>query len=267
MPVIEYVLRLRCLTTALSKTGPGGIQVERKLSLHESVIHKMELFIDIADLDEVRSIAKIFPIDGFTTNPVILTRSGKGVSELMREYRDYVSESGKKVFVQVTADDADGMISQARAIHAFFGGYAVVKLPATEAGYEACMTCRAEGIAVCITVVHSTLQGLMAAKAGADYVAPYVSHIDNIGADGIGCVEEMVTIFRNSGYGTKVLGASFRTADQILRLALVGCHAVTVTPDMARMLIKHPSTDVSLEGFGKAWKEHFGEKQISDFLK
>lgn len=226
----------------------------------------MEIFIDIADLEQVKEIAKIYNIEGFTTNPVILTRSDRGVDELMREYREYVTQTGMKVFVQVTADKAGDMVTQARAIHAYFGANVVVKLPATAAGYEACKTCKAEGIATCITVVHSTLQGLMAAKAGADYVAPYVSHIDNIGADGIKCVEEMVTLFENYGYPTKVLGASFRTADQILRLALVGCHAVTITPDMARMLIKHPSTDESLAGFDRTWKEHFGEKQISDFL-
>ena len=141
-----------------------------------------------------------------------------------------------------------------------------MKLPAVKEGYKAVRLCKAEGICVCVTVVHSMTQALLAAKAGADFVAPYISHIDNIGADGVTAVEEMVMAFENGGYPCKVLGASFRTADQIRRLATVGCQAVTITPEMFDLLIAHASTDASMEGFRKAWKETFGEKQVSDFI-
>jgi fructose-6-phosphate aldolase 2 len=109
-------------------------------------------------------------------------------------------------------------------------------------------------------------QALMAAKAGAEYVAPYVSHIDNIGADGIASVRDMVAVFRESGYSCKVLGASFRNADQIKRLALVGCQAVTLPPAFFDLLIKHPSTDESMKGFRDIWKAHFCDQEIDDFL-
>jgi fructose-6-phosphate aldolase 2 len=106
----------------------------------------------------------------------------------------------------------------------------------------------------------------MAAKAGAAYVAPYISHIDNIGADGIRCVDEIVRAFDRSGYGCKVLGASFRTVEQVDKLAIVGCHAVTITPQTFDMLIAHPSTDVSMKGFDEAWRERFGDRHVTDFL-
>lgn len=119
---------------------------------------------------------------------------------------------------------------------------------------------------MCVTVIHSMMQALVAAKAGADYVAPYISHIDNIGADGVGSVAEMVTAFQNGGYQCKVLGASFRTVDQLKGLAEVGCQAVTIRPEMFDALIAHPSTDNAMKGFRQAWAETFGTVQISDML-
>ena len=226
----------------------------------------MEYYVDIADIERVRAVNDCFPIDGFTTNPAILTRTDRPLSRLFGEYRDYVRETGQRVFIQVTAQDADGMIDQAVRLHAYFGNALVVKLPAVKAGYRACKELKRRGMAVCVTVVHSTMQALMAAKAGADYTAPYISHIDNIGADGVRCVDEIVRAFDRSGYACKVLGASFRTVEQVDKLAIVGCHAVTITPETFDMLIAHPSTDVSMRGFDAGWCEKYGEAQITDFL-
>ena len=226
----------------------------------------MEFFVDIADIEKVKEVAEYFPIDGFTTNPNILTKSDKTLSENMKKYREYVSTTGLKVFVQVTAEDGYEMFCEAKAIREYFGDHVIVKLPAVREGYKALRLCKAENIPVCVTVIHSMLQALIAAKGGADYVAPYVSHIDNIGADGIGCVKKMVDAFDRYGYHTKVLGASFRTADEIERLASVGCHAVTITPQFFDLLIAHPSTDVSLAMFKESWKNHFGELGIADGL-
>ena len=222
--------------------------------------------MDIADIEKVRAVNKVYPIDGFTTNPTILTRTDVPLAELFEGYRDYVRETGQKLFVQVTAHSADDMVAQAVKLRDYFGEHLVVKLPAVRAGYEACKRCKALGIPVCVTVVHSTMQALMAAKAGADYTAPYISHIDNIGADGVHCVDEIVKAFGRSGYGCKVLGASFRTVEQVDKLAIVGCHAVTITPETFDMLIAHPSTDVSMEGFDATWREKYGDRQVTDYL-
>ena len=226
----------------------------------------MEYYVDIADIETVRAVNDVFPIDGFTTNPNILTKTDRPLRELFSEYRDYVRETGQRIFVQVTARDAEGMVAQAGKLRDYFGDRLVVKLPAIREGYKACKQVKAMGIAVCVTVIHSTMQALMAAKAGADYAAPYISHIDNIGADGVHCVDEIVRAFDRSGYGCKVLGASFRTVEQVDKLAIVGCHAVTITPETFDMLIAHPSTDVSMQGFDRAWREKYGMAQVTDFL-
>ena len=226
----------------------------------------MEYFVDTADLAALRQVNERYPIEGLTTNPNLLAKAGVPLPALLEDCRGYVRETGQMIFVQVTAKDADEMLAQAEALRAFFGENLVVKLPAVEEGYRACLLCKARGIRVCVTVIHSVTQALMAARAGADYAAPYVTHIDNNGADGVRCVEAMVNAFERYGSPCKVLGASFRTADQILRLAGVGCHAVTITPEMFRTLIAHPSTDASLRGFDAAWRGAFGDSQITDFL-
>ena len=226
----------------------------------------MEYYVDIADIEKVRAVNDYFPIDGFTTNPNILTKTDRPLEALFAEYRAYIEETGQRIFVQVTAQRAEEMVEQAQKLYAYFGDRLVVKLPAVREGYRACRLCKGLGMAVCITVVHSTMQALMAAKAGADYTAPYISHIDNIGADGIHCVDEIVKAFNRSGYACKVLGASFRTVEQVDKLAIVGCHAVTITPETFDMLIAHPSTDVSMTGFTKAWEDKYGSAQVTDFL-
>lgn len=225
----------------------------------------MEFFVDIAEIEDVKAVEEYFPIDGFTTNPNILTKTEKTLSQNFSEYKEYIEKTGYKLFVQVTADRAEDMLAQALKLREYFGENLVVKLPAVKEGYKALKLCKKEGLPVCVTVVHSLNQALLAAKAGADYIAPYVSHIDNIGADGIRCVAEMVEAFKEYGYGSKVLGASFRTAEQIERLAGVGCHAVTITPQFFDMLIAHPSTNESMYMFNKSWKDKFGDLQVTDF--
>ena len=226
----------------------------------------MIFFVDSADLDIVKAIDAVYPIDGFTTNPNILTQATKPLGEVFADYRAYIRETGRRLFIQVTAQDAGGMIGQATRLRAYFGENLVVKLPATAEGYRALKALKARGLSICVTVIHSVTQALIAARAGADYAAPYVSHIDNIGADGIRCAKEMVDAFARYGYPCRLLGASFRTVDQIERLAAVGCQAVTVSPAMFPMLIAHPSTDVSLAGFDAAWRGAFGDRQVTDFL-
>ena len=226
----------------------------------------MEFYVDIADIETVRKVNEYFPIDGFTTNPNILTKTDRPLDELFAEYREYIRETGQKLFVQVTAQSAEEMAAQALKLREYFGENLVVKVPAVREGYKACKLLKARGMAVCVTVVHSAMQALMAAHAGADYTAPYISHIDNIGADGVRCVEEMVRAFDRGGYSCKVLGASFRTAEQVDKLAMAGCHAVTITPEMFDMLIAHPSTDVSMRGFDTVWRRKYGDRQVSDYL-
>ena len=226
----------------------------------------MELFVDYWDPDVISQIADYYPIDGFTTNPKILSKATRPIRELIPEYRKLAEEKNLKAFFQVTADSAENMCGQARRFQEYFGDHLVIKIPAVKEGYKAVRLCGQAGITTCVTVVHSMPQALMAAKNGASYVAPYVTHIDNIGADSVGVIRDMVTAFDTFGYRCKVLGASFRTARQIERLAAIGCQAVTITPEMFEQLIAHSSTNESMEGFRKAWTEKFGSRQIDDFL-
>lgn len=226
----------------------------------------MEFYVDIADLDTVKEIAEYYTIDGFTTNPKILTKAKRPVAEMMQEYKAFVEEKNLKIFFQVTAEKAEEMFAQAKALKDYYGNHFVVKIPAVKEGYKAVRMCKSDGIPVLVTVVHSMMQALVAARAGADYVAPYISHMDNMGVDSIGCVGEMLAAFQAGGYPCKVLGASFRTVDQVKRLAVEGCQAVTLAPELFDALIAHPATDDSMNGFGAAWKEKFGEQQISDLI-
>lgn len=227
---------------------------------------EMEFYVDIADLDSIKKVSEYFPIDGFTTNPKILAKAGNVLGKMMPEYKDFSKKEKLKLFFQVTADSAEDMLKQALKLKAYFGENLVVKLPAVKEGFKAVRLCKAENISVCVTVVHSMTQALIAAKAGADFVAPYISHIDNIGADGVETVREMLNAFKTGNYTCKVLGASFRTADQGRRLASIGCPAVTITPEMFDLLVAHDCTDASMAGFKNTWKEVFGDKEISDFI-
>ena len=226
----------------------------------------MELFVDIADLEAVKRVAEYFPIDGFTTNPNILSVSERPVEEMMAEYRDFVQERNLKIFFQVTGETSQEMVDEAKRLSNYFGSNLVVKVPAVREGYKSIVPCKKMGIKVCVTVVHSTMQAFIAAKFGADYAAPYVSHIDNLGAQGVHVIGEMLDITRNYHYPCKILGASFRTVEQIKDLAVIGCDAVTITPEMFDRLIRHPSTSESMEMFTKAWTRKFGEKEITDLL-
>lgn len=226
----------------------------------------MEFYVDHWDINKIKELNDYFPIDGFTTNPNILSQIDCDPKNLIMKYIDFVEENGVKVFFQVTANKAEDMVSQAKNFHRCFNNHLVMKIPAVKEGYKALKYCKEEGIVTCMTVIHSMPQALIAAKAGASYVAPYVTHIDNIGANSIQMIDDMVNAFETYSYPCKVLGASFRTVSQIEQLAAIGCHAVTITPDMFNMLIAHPSTNESMEKFKSTWNRKFKEAGIDSFL-
>jgi len=227
----------------------------------------MEIYVDNANLNKIKQISEFFPIDGFTTNPSILAQEDEDLHSVFPKYKEYINEKGLKIFAQVTARQAEDMFEQAKKLRDYFGKENfIVKLPATKEGYRAVRLCKQDGITTTVTVVHSVMQALVAAKAGADYVAPYVSHIDNIGGDGVAAVGEMLKSISNSGYECKVLGASFRTVQQIKDLAVLGCPAVTLAPDLFDLVIAHSSTDQSMVKFEKVWKNKFGDTNIQDYI-
>ena len=226
----------------------------------------MEFFIDSADIAAIREVLAYYPADGITTNPNLLALSSAQSETLFSELKALADEYSLSVFVQVTADTAEEMLEQAEQCAAYFGDHLVMKLPAQREGYRAVRLCREKGIRVCVTVIHSVMQGIMAGKAGAQYAAPYITHIDDLGADGAAAAAEMTDAFERYGMGCKVLGASFRTVDQIQKLAAAGCGAVTITPEMFEKLIAHPSTDLSMRKFDAAWEKAYGDAPVTALI-
>lgn len=226
----------------------------------------MKFFIDSGDLARIREIADVYPIHGITTNPKILVRIGEDLTLLMPKYRSLAEEKDLQIFFQVTAKRAEEMVSQAEKLRLYFGDRLIVKIPAIREGYKAVRLCAENSIPTAVTAIHSILQATIAASAGAAYVAPYISHIDSIGADSVACVAGMIKAFQFSGTKCEVLGASFRTVNQVKGLELAGCHAATISPELFDSLIAHPSTDAAMAGFERIWTETYGTKEITDFL-
>ena len=141
----------------------------------------MKFYVDIADLDQIKAVAEYFPIDGITTNPKILAKSPQPIEELMVEFKKLAEENDWEVFFQVTCEKAEDMLQQAIKLHDYYGKHLIVKIPCTKEGYKATQLIKAKGIKVCVTTIHSVMQAVLAAKAGADYVAPYINHFDNYG--------------------------------------------------------------------------------------
>lgn len=225
----------------------------------------MKFLLDTADCDAVKRILPYFPIDGFTTNPTILSKETKDVKGTLTELAR-LSEGKRSVHAQVTAATADRMFEQAKALRALVGPNFYVKIPANREGLRAVSLCRAANIHVTVTAVFTAMQALVAARAGADYVAPYVNRIDSITGDGIAVVKDIVNLFQTYHLETQVLAASFKNVQQVLDVARVGSQTATISPDLCEALLFHPYTDKSVKDFASDWTKAFGDKQVDDLI-
>lgn len=208
----------------------------------------MKLCVDIADVAEIKRIYDLYPVDGVSTNPSILAKSGRPPFEVLKEIRQVVGQDGE-LFVQVVATDAEGMMKDARRIVKELGANTVVKIPCVPQGYKAMMQCKKEGIRTLGTAIYTAMQGYLAAKAGADYVAPYVNRIDNMGFDGVQVAKDIHDIIEQSGYPCELLAASFKNSQQVLELAKYGAGAVTVAPDVIDQFVKNAAIDAAIKAF------------------
>lgn len=209
----------------------------------------LKLFLDSADPEKIRRALDFYPLDGVTTNPTILSRQNTELLPLLNELRKITE--GKLLFVQVTADKSDDMVCEAQKIAKLLGGDICIKIPATEEGLRAIKILSRDGISTTATAVYSVSQAILAAAAGADYVAPYMSHIDNLCLDSAQVAGDMAKLFREHYPKTNVLAASFRVAEQINRAVLCGVGAVTVAPEMLPVMIGNRGTEAELESFEK----------------
>ncbi|MBQ7333010.1 MAG: fructose-6-phosphate aldolase [Clostridia bacterium] len=226
----------------------------------------MKILLDTANLNDIRYFNEHYPILGVTTNPTILSKEGGDVIKLLLEIRSIIGDD-KELHVQVTETEFERIVEEAEAIVSLLGKNTYVKIPATDIGLRATKCLSNKGIGVTVTAVLSAAQAMLASNAGASYVAPYISRSENLCADGVGIVDNIVKIFNVSGSKTQILAASFKTAKEVLDVAVVGCHAATIGSAIMQILNSHTTTDTSIKGFEKDWKAAFGNTTLLSLIK
>jgi fructose-6-phosphate aldolase 2 len=219
--------------------------------------------LDTADLKAIAHANEFYPLDGVTTNPSIIAKEKTEFWGLLQNIRNIIGDE-KFLCVQTLETTAEGIVEDAKKIKEKIGGNLYIKIPIGEAGLKATPMVKELGLGVLMTAIFTPTQALIAAKAGADFVAPYVNRLDNIVGDGTAVVAEIVKQFNNFGMDCKVLAASFKNTEQVNKCASVGCHCVTVAPEILEGIISHPMTDSAIAGFEKDWKGVYGDKQITN---
>lgn len=228
----------------------------------------MKILLDTAHLEDIRYFNTYYPIVGVTTNPTILAREGGDVLSLLREIREIIGPE-KELHVQLTETEYEAMLEEAHALVKYLGNIrnTFVKIPVSDVGIRVTKALADEGYGVTVTAILTAAQAMIASNAGAAYVAPYVNRLENICADGIGTVSEIAEIFAASGTSTKILAASFKTAKEVLDVAVSGCHTATVGADVMSRLLSHTTTDASIAGFNADWKRAFGDTTLLALIR
>jgi len=211
----------------------------------------MQIFLDTADVNEIRELSALGLVDGVTTNPSIIAKEGRPFQEIVDEILSIVDGP---ISLEVVSTDAPGMVKEARDLASLHKNV-VVKIPLIAEGLKAVRKLSNEGIRTNVTLCFSPTQALLAAKAGATYISPFVGRLDDISHEGMELVRQIVTLYRNYSYPTLVLAASLRTPIHFLDAAMAGAHVCTLPPSVLRQLIKHPLTDIGLAGFLADWKK------------
>ncbi|MEM9263692.1 MAG: fructose-6-phosphate aldolase [Pseudomonadota bacterium] len=210
----------------------------------------MKLFADTADLDAIRDLSAYGLIDGVTTNPSLIKKSGNDFKETIAKI---CAEVSGPVSAEVTALDADGMEREGRVL-AEIAPNVTVKLPLTLEGLKACQRLSKDGLMTNVTLCFSANQALLAAKAGATFISPFIGRLDDINIDGMSLIQEIRTIYDNYDFSTEILAASIRNPNHIRDCALIGADVATAPPDVLKKLADHPLTDKGLDAFLKDWK-------------
>jgi len=211
----------------------------------------MKIFLDTADLGEIRRAADAGLVDGITTNPSLISKVA-GDRDPKEIYREICEIVDGPISLEVVAVDRDTMVAEGRKLAAIHEN-AVVKLPLTEDGLKACSDLRAEGFRTNLTLCFSVSQALLAAKAGATYVSPFVGRIDDISGEGMDLIHQMRQVYDNYGYETQILAASIRHPVHVVESMMIGADCCTIPPKVLWQLSKHPLTDRGLEGFLADW--------------
>jgi transaldolase len=210
----------------------------------------MKFFIDTADIEEIKEAVALGILDGVTTNPSLVSKTGKPFRKVLEEILEIVDGP---VSAEVTAVDFDGMTQQAKDLSGIHENI-VVKIPIIKEGLKAIRWCRDEGIRTNVTLCFNPMQALMAAKAGASYISPFVGRIDDIAGDGMELIQQVRQIYDNYGFDTEVLVASIRNPVHVVQAALMGADVGTMPLKVLTSMLRHPLTDHGLEKFLADWK-------------
>ena len=205
----------------------------------------MKFFVDTAEIDAIAELNDFGMVDGVTTNPSLIKKSGRDIIEVTKEICELVSGP---VSAEVTATDAETMIAEGRKLAEIADNIAV-KVPLTWDGLQACKTLTEEGKMVNVTLCFSVNQAILAAKAGATFISPFIGRLDDINLDGMDLIEDIRTAYDNYGYETQILAASIRTANHIAECARIGADVITAPPGVIKGMVNHPLTDKGLAAF------------------
>jgi transaldolase len=211
----------------------------------------MKLFIDTANLDEIKKANEWGLLDGVTTNPTLIAKEKRNFRDLLTDICSIVKGP---VSAEVVSMDFEGMVKEARELKKIANNI-VIKIPLVEEGLKAVKILEAEGINTNVTLCFSPLQALLAAKAGASYVSPFVGRLDDISHLGMELIEKILSIFDNYGFETQVIVASIRNPLHVLEAAMMGAHVATIPFNVLRQLIRHPLTDIGIERFLADWEK------------
>ncbi len=211
----------------------------------------MKIFLDSADINEIKTHQSSGFVDGVTTNPSLIAKSGRNIIETIAEICTLIDGP---VSAEVTATDFEMMLAEGKKLAAIAPNVAV-KVPLTEAGLRTCRELANSGTKVNVTLCFTAGQALLAAKAGASFISPFVGRLDDIGKNGMGLIENICTIYSNFDFDTEVLVASVRSTQNVIDAALLGAGVVTLPPKILSSLYKHPLTDSGLEAFIADWKQ------------
>ena len=211
----------------------------------------MKIFLDSAEIDEIKKWNETGLIDGVTTNPSLIAKSGRNILETIKEICQIVSGS---VSAEITATDTPTMLKEAEILRKIAENV-TIKLPLTQDGLKACKILSDDGATTNVTLCFSAAQALLAAKAGATYISPFIGRVDDMGSNGLILIEEIVQIYRNYSFSTQVLAASIRHPIHVVEVAKIGADIATLPAKALEQLFKHPLTDNGLQAFLEDWKK------------
>lgn len=215
----------------------------------------MKIFLDTANIDEIKEGASWGIVDGVTTNPSLIAKEKRDFKQVVKEICDIVDGP---ISAEVISEDSEGMINEAKELVKIHKNI-VIKIPMTVEGLKAVSKLSKEGIKTNVTLIFSPNQALLAAKAGATYVSPFLGRLDDVGSQGMDLVRTIVEIFLNYDYDTEVIAASIRHPLHVVDAALAGAHIATIPMKVLQQMVKHPLTDKGIESFMNDWKDAFGK--------